>query len=160
MEDILNNSLQPLDKDKDIYSKKLIRPLNEAILALLSHPQLDFESEEYINEISGLLGQVNVAPMNGTKMICTTCKSINSPGYKLRRSAGKYLAYCVDEFGGCAAKEVLPKCGYSDHMGVECDNLAEFQITYGEDKLINKYACTLHTGILLRDSKNTVYPVK
>jgi hypothetical protein len=131
----------------------------ETLILLLTHSQLDADSEEYINEVIEMVGQLNLVPMDGTKMICSVCSTVNAPGYKLKRSAGKYLAFCVDEFGGCAGKEIRHKCNYVDHIGIECDQLAEYQIQYGSDELITRYACVMHTGILLKDTKNTIHPI-
>jgi hypothetical protein len=146
-----------LSSSKDL---KLERKMTDVLMNLLLTPKVDPETEEKFNLLLEMLGQVNVAPADGTRMICAECGSINAIGYKLRRSAGKYMAYCVDEFGGCIGKQLTHQCNLVDHIGMECDQLAEYQITYGADELITRYACVMHTGILLKDTKNTVHPIK
>jgi hypothetical protein len=130
------------------------------LIALFCDIQDDAELANRLIDIYEKIGQLNVTPLPGTRMICSSCYAVNAPGYKLRRSAGKYLALCVDETGGCAGKELYPKCSFIDHIGVECDQLAEYQIMFGEDELITRYACIAHAGVLLKDTKNTVHPIR
>ena len=117
-------------------------------------------SEEIIETLDVIieqLGQITIEPMTGTKMICNRCYSVNSAGYVLKRSAGKYLAFCVEE---CSGKEVHPNCSFVDCFGVNCDQLAEYQIKYGSDELLSKYSCVFHVGVLLTSSEQKVYSIK
>ena len=120
--------------------------LDKVLTELLIHPQLDHESEEYILDIISSVGQINILPMDGTHLICSICSAVNALGYRLKRSGGKYVALCINEFGGCAGKDINPQCSYTDDVGVQCSQLAEFQIAYGSDKLLTRYACIIHGG--------------
>jgi hypothetical protein len=127
---------------------------------LISQDNIPYELQTALDEIITLAGQIAIIPLYGTKLICNVCHTVNAAGYKLKRSAGKYIALCVDEFGGCAGKEVHHKCNYVDHIGIECEQLAEYQITYGQDKLLTRYACIVHAGVLMKDTEQTVHPIR
>lgn len=133
----------------------LQRKLMGALVELLTHPQLDPESEEYIFNVAELVGQVNLAPIDGTEMVCDRCFAVNALGYKMKRSGDKYIALCVDEEGGCAAKDIPLGCNFIDNMGVTCDQLAAFQIIYGHQLLVS-YSCALHVSSMLKTDNQEV----
>jgi hypothetical protein len=137
--DAINNKLYTLVSD----IREVIE--NAGITSLSVYDKLD--------ELTHVVGQVNLVPLPTTLVICHKCKRIDAPMYFLRRSGGKYIPICYDNEGGCWKHETPYNCGWTDHMNVPCEQRAEWRIAYGKDKLSTVNVCVMHIGVMLADTE-------
>ena len=72
-----------------------------------------------------------------TPLYCYCCHDIEAPEYRLRRSSGKYITLCYRHGEGCWERSARPMCSFKDHQGVQCDQVAEFDIAFGRDMLVH-----------------------
>lgn len=84
-------------------------------------------------------------------LYCFHCHDAEAPEYRLRRKGGKYIALCFKSGEGCWERAVPPTCDYTDHQGVECTFVAEWEIAYGADMLMRAHRCVMHIGPALSD---------
>jgi hypothetical protein len=86
-----------------------------------------------------------------TPLYCYCCHDIEAPEYRLRRSSGKYITLCYRHGEGCWERSARPMCSFKDHQGVQCDQVAEFEISYGRDMLVKVNRCLVHVAPALKD---------
>jgi hypothetical protein len=98
----------------------------------------------------------------GTKAICTQCGDEYAPTLYLKRARGKYDLLCVNLNGsGCYPQSCRTLCRYVDPERVQCTQLAEWEITYGADKLRSTQTCSDHVGRMLSDSNShSIHPLE
>ena len=92
---------------------------------------------------------VRISP--GTLLACFKCGDTAAPLYLLKRSAGKYVPLCFKDGEGCWERSPRCACEFTDGQGVHCQNLAEWKICFGRDKLMRTNVCVLHVGAVLSD---------
>lgn len=98
---------------------------------------------------------------NGTKAACTTCGREDAPFLFLKRSNGLYELLCKDfDASGCWPQSARTTCGYADHRGVQCLQIAEFKIQCGMDPIRSYSTCGEHISQFAHDfSIYKLYPL-
>lgn len=97
----------------------------------------------------------------GTKnLACSSCHRTDMETYYLRRSAGKYVVLCFDGGQGCWEQSSRTCCSYVDPLGVQCEELVEFNVVYGET-MSQRGVCGVHVGAVLTGDVPSykIYPV-
>jgi hypothetical protein len=84
----------------------------------------------------------------GTPLACSSCFRTGAETYYLKRNSGKYAVLCFDKGFGCWEKSSRTCCTYTDQHQAQCEELAEYEVVYG-DTLSRRGVCTVHVGAVL-----------
>jgi hypothetical protein len=86
----------------------------------------------------------------GVQLACTGCHRVGMPFYYLKRSNGKYDLLCFDNGRGCWETSGRSLCSYTDRDEAQCQDLAEFNVVYGNDtELLRRAVCSRHIPAVL-----------
>jgi hypothetical protein len=84
----------------------------------------------------------------GTPLACSSCFRTGAETYYLKRNSGKYAVLCFDKGFGCWEKSSRTCCSYTDQHQAQCEELAEFEVVYG-NTLSRRGVCAVHVGAVL-----------
>jgi hypothetical protein len=92
-----------------------------------------------------------IVPSGGTRLVCTRCGKTDWHTLVLRRKAGLLEGLCKQKDGsGCYPSSSRRNCQYSTSDNLDCQQLAEYTVAIGDERLNPRDACRDHIGEMLR----------